>query len=164
MRLPSMALATRELLGSAPGNELSFEEKLGLIVDREWTERDNRRLARRLKDAKLGTRASLDNVLCDPERGIDKATIRQLSTCSWVQAKHNVVIVGKTGVGKSYLGSALADAACRKGYRSVFFRVPRLLEELALARLAGELGSLLGKLSRIDVLVLDDLLLNPMTD
>lgn len=164
MKLTSMALAARELLSSAPGNELSFEEKLGVIVDREWTERDNRRLARRLKDAKLGTRASLDNVLCDPERGIDKATIRQLSTCSWVQAKHNIVVVGKTGVGKSYLGSALADAACRKGFRSVFFRVPRLLEELALARLAGELGSLLGKLSRIDVLVLDDLLLNPMTD
>lgn len=164
MRLNSMALATRELLQTSPGNELSFAEKLGLIVDREWTERDNRRLARRLKEAKLSTRASLDNVLCDPERGIDKATIRQLATCGWIQSKHNVVIVGKTGVGKSYLGSALADAACRKGYRAVFFRVPRLLEELALARLAGELGSLLGKLSRVDVLVLDDFLLNPMTD
>jgi DNA replication protein DnaC len=164
MRLASMALAVREVMENAPGHQLSFEEKLGIVVDREWTERDNRRLSRRLKEAKLATRASLDNVLCDPERGVDKAGIRQLATCQWVKAKHNVVIVGKTGVGKSYFGSALADAACRSGYRSLFVRVPRLLEELALARAAGEYSSLLGKLSRIDVLVLDDFLLNPMTD
>lgn len=164
LRLSSMALATRELLQTAPGNDLSFEEKLGIIVDREWTDRDNRRLARRLRDARLSTRASLDNVLCEPGRGVDKAMMRQFATCNWVKAKHNVVIVGKTGVGKSYVASALADVACRRGYRSLFFRVPRLLEELALARAAGEYGSLLGKLSRIDVLILDDFLLNPMTE
>lgn len=164
MKLSTMALATRELIQTPPGNDLTFEEKLGIIVDREWTDRDNRRLARRLRDAKLNTRASLDNVLCDPGRGLDKAMVRQFATCSWVRSKHNVVIIGKTGVGKSYLGSALADAACRRGYRSLFFRLPRLLEELALARAAGEYGALLGKLSRVDVLVLDDFLLNPMTD
>ena len=164
MKLTCMALATREVLQTSPGHQLSFEEKLGIVVDREWSERDNRRLARRLKDAKLGTHASLDAVFCDPERGIDKATIRQLATCNWIQSKHNIVIVGKTGVGKSYLGSALADAACRAGRRSIFFRVPRLLEELALARIAGEYGALLSRLSRVEVLVLDDFLLNPMTD
>ncbi len=164
MRLSTMALATRELLQTSPGHELSFEEKLGFIVDREWTDRDNRRLSRRLKEAKLGTRASLDNVSCEPGRGIDKATIRQFATCNWVKAKHNVIVVGQTGVGKSYLASALADLACRHGYRSLFFRVPRLLEELALARAAGEYGALLGKLSRVNVLILDDFLLNPMTD
>jgi DNA replication protein DnaC len=164
LKLTSMVLAVRELLETAPGNQLSFEEKLGILVDREWNDRDNRRLARRLKDAKLAVRASLDNVLCDPERGIDKANMRQLASCQWVKSKHNVVIVGKTGVGKSYVGAALADAACRAGYRALFTRVPRILEELALARAAGEYSSLLGKLSRIDVLVLDDFLLNPMTD
>ncbi len=136
----------------------------GIIVDREWTDRDNRPLARRLKEAKLSTRASLDNILCDPGRGIDKSALRQFAACNWVKAKHNVVVVGKTGVGKSYFGSALADAACRHGYRALFFRVPRLLEELALARVAGEYGALLRKLSGADVLVLDDFLLNPMTD
>jgi DNA replication protein DnaC len=100
MKLTSMVSALRELIDSAPGNQLSFEEKLGILVDREWTDRDNRRLARRLKDAKLATRASLDNVLCDPERGVDKAVMRQLANCPWVKSKHNVVIVGKTGVGK----------------------------------------------------------------
>ena len=84
LRLTSMAMAVRELMQTAPGHQLSFEEKLGIVVDREWTERDNRRLARRLKDAKLVTRASLDNVLCDPERGVDKATIRQLTTGKWI--------------------------------------------------------------------------------
>ena len=106
-----MALAVSELMDSSPGQQLTFEEKLGLIVDREWTERDNRRLARRIKEAKLATRTSMDNVLCDPARGIDKATIRQLATCHWIKSKHNVVLVGKTGVGKSYIASALADAA-----------------------------------------------------
>lgn len=164
LRLSTMALATRELIQTSPGNDLTFEEKLGIIVDSEWTDRDNRRLARRIKDAKLSTRASLDNILCDPGRGIDKSMIRQFTTCNWVESRHNVVVVGKTGVGKSYFGSALADAACRRGYRSLFFRVPRLLEELSLARAAGEYGALLRKLSRVDVLVLDDFLLNPMTD
>jgi len=164
MKLTSMVQAVRELMETAPGHQLSFDEKLGIVVDREWSERDNRRLARRLKDAKLATRASLDNVLCDPERGIDKAAMRTLSTCQWIKSKHNVIVVGKTGVGKSYVGAALADAACRSGYRAIFFRVPRLLEELALARASGVYASLLAKLSRVDVLVLDDLLLNPMTD
>jgi DNA replication protein DnaC len=159
-----MAQAVRELLDTAPGNQLSFDEKLGMVVDREWTDRDNRRLSRRLKDAKLTNRASLDNVMCDPERGVDKPTLRQLSLCQWVKAKHNVIVVGKTGVGKSYVGSALADAACRAGHRALFVRVPRLLEELAMAHAAGAYASLLGKLSRIDVLVLDDFLLNPMTE
>ena len=159
-----MAKAVRELMDTAPGQQLSFDEKLGIVVDREWTDRDNRRLSHRIKEAKLSTRASLENVLCDPERGVDKATIRALANCQWVKSKHNVAVIGKTGVGKTYVASALADSACRMGYRSLFFRVPRLLEELALARASGVYTSLLAKLARIDVLVLDDFLLNPMND
>ena len=95
---------------------------------------------------------------------MDKATIRGLANCQWVKSKHNIAVIGKTGVGKTYVATALADSACRMGYRSIFFRVPRLLEELALARASGVYASLLGKLARIDVLVLDDFLLNPMND
>jgi len=95
---------------------------------------------------------------------VDKATIRGLANCQWVKSKHNIAVIGKTGVGKTYVATALADSACRMGYRSIFFRVPRLLEELALARASGVYASLLGKLARIDVLVLDDFLLNPMND
>jgi DNA replication protein DnaC len=164
LRLSAMADATRELMRSPPGQQLNFEEKLGIVVDREWTARDHRRTARRLKEAKLVTRAALDDVTCDAERGIAKATVRQFATCRWVREHHNVIVVGKTGVGKSYLGAALADAACRAGHRALFVRVPRLLEELTLARVSGASSSLLGKLARIEVLVLDDFLLNPMSD
>ncbi len=164
MRLGAMAEATRELESSPPDQRLNFEEKLALIVDREWISRDNRRTARRIKEAKLITKASLQDVACDPERGIAKATMRQFATCGWVREHHNVIVIGKTGVGKSYLGAALADVACRNGHRALFTRVPRLLEELHLARMSGSFAALLGKLSRVDVLVLDDFLLNPMTD
>jgi len=164
MRLGAMAEATREVMRTPPDQRLNFEEKLTLIVDREWLSRDNRRTARRIKEAKLVTKASLQDVACDPERGIAKATLRQLGTCGWVTEHHNIVVVGKTGVGKSYFAAALADVACRSGHRALFTRVPRLLEELHLARVSGTFSSTLGKLSRIDVLVLDDFLLNPMTD
>jgi DNA replication protein DnaC len=165
MKLLTMAKVLREILESAPGNALSFEEKVGMLVDREWTDRDNRRLARRLKEAKLGTgRACLEDVVIEPARGIEKATIRQLATCAWARAKQNVVIIGATGVGKSFLGAALAQTACRHGMRSLFVRVPRLVEELAVAHVAGSYSSTLARIAKVDVLVLDDFLLTPMKD
>jgi DNA replication protein DnaC len=164
LRLATMAKALREVLETAPGNQLSFEEKIGMLVDREWTERDNRRLARRLKDAKLGVRASLEEVACDPARGLEKSALRALGTCQWVRAKQNVIVVGPTGIGKSYIGAALAECACRHGLRALFVRVPRLLEELAVARAAGSFASTLARIAKYDVLVLDDLLLAPMKD
>jgi IstB-like ATP binding protein len=95
MKLHAMAKVLREILATAPGNGLSFEEKVGLIVDREWTDRDNRRLSWRLKEAKLGTgRACLEDVTIDASRGIDKSAIRDLATCAWAKAKQNVVIIG----------------------------------------------------------------------
>jgi len=147
-----------------PNNQLSFEEKIGMLVDREWSERENRRLDRRLKDAKLGVRASLEDVVCDPARGIDKPMVRQLATCQWVRAKQNVIAIGPTGIGKSFLGAALAEAACRHGLRALFVRVPRLLEELAVARASGTYTSSLARIAKVDVLVLDDFLLTPMQD
>jgi DNA replication protein DnaC len=160
-----MAKVLREILATAPGNALSFEEKIGMLVDREWTDRDNRRLSRRLKDAKLGTgRAILEDVTVDAARGLDKSVVRELATCGWARAKQNVVIIGATGVGKSYLGAALAQAACRHGMRALFVRVPRLVEELAVARVAGAYASTLARIARVDVLVLDDLLLTPMQE
>jgi DNA replication protein DnaC len=164
LKLVTMAKALREMLDTAPGHQLSFEEKIGMLVDREWTERDNRRLARRLKDAKLGTRASLEDAACDPTRGLEKATVRQLATCHWARAKQNVIVIGATGVGKSFLGAALAECACRHGLRALFVRVPRLLEELAVARVAGTYASTLARIAKVDVLVLDDFLLASMSD
>jgi DNA replication protein DnaC len=164
LRMASMAQATRELLASAPSNELSFEDKLGFVIDREWTERDNRRVARRIKEAHLYKGASLEDVECDAARGIEKSLIKQLGTCQWAKAKQNVLITGATGTGKSFLGAALAETACRLGLRALFVRVPRLVEDLAVARVSGAYSSALGKLARFDVLVLDDFLLAPMKD
>jgi DNA replication protein DnaC len=164
LKLRAMAQALRELIASAPGDKLSFEEQLGLLVDREWTDRKNTLLARRIKQAKLGMNACLEDVWCEPGRGIDKATARALATCQWVRAKQNVIALGATGVGKSYIGAALAQAACRNGYRALCARVPRLLHELAIARGDGTYVSTLHRLAQVHVLVLDDFLIAPLKD
>ena len=164
LRLPYMAHELRGLLERAVGSALTVEESIGLMVDREWTERENRRTGRRIKDAKLGMQACLQDLWSDPARGIDKAVVRSLGTCAWVRAKQNVIVIGMTGTGKSYLGAALAEAACRHGYRALRARVPRLLGELAIARADGSYASLLGRLAKLDVLVLDDLLIAPLKD
>jgi DNA replication protein DnaC len=164
MRLPTMAQVFREILQAPPSHELTFEEQFGMLVDREWIERDNRRVARRVKEAKLPMAASLEAVTLDPARGIDKAMLRTLGAGQWIRAHNNVILVGATGVGKSFIGAALAQNACRQGFRSLCVRVPRLLQQLATARADGSYGSELGRLSRFDVLVLDDFLVAPMKD
>src|SRR5262245_3943420 len=136
MGLGVMADALREQL-SSPGQDLSFAERVGIIVDREWTARENRKLGRLLRFAKLGIDACMEDVWCSPERGLNRATIRDLATCRWIDDKLNVIVVGKTGCGKSYLGAALAQAACRTRRRALCTRVPRLVHELAIARADG---------------------------
>jgi DNA replication protein DnaC len=164
MRLSVMAHALRELLASAPGDALSFDEKFGMIVDREWTDRRNRQLARRIKQAKIGMNASLEDLWCEPARGLDKAQMRDLAKCHWVRNKQNVIAEGATGVGKSFLGAALAEAACRNGFRALCTRVPRLLHDLAIARADGTYRVLLARLAKVEVLVLDDFLIAPLKD
>ncbi len=164
LKMAGMAKATRELLEASPSHQLAFEDKLGIIIDREWSDRDNRRVERRLKEARLTAQASLDAVECDAARGLEKSFLKQLTTCQWAKSKQNVLITGATGTGKSFLGAALAEAACRHGMRALFVRVPRLVEDLAVARVSGSYSSALGRLSRVDVLVLDDFLLAPMKD
>ena len=164
LKLPHMASALRAELDRAGGRALSVEECVGLMVDREWTERENRRVGRRVKDAKLGMQACLEDLWCDPARGLDKGVMRSLGTCGWVRGKQNVIIIGMTGTGKSYVGAALAEAACRRGHRALRVRVPRLLGELAIAHADGSNSALLGRLANLDVLVLDDLLIAPMKD
>jgi DNA replication protein DnaC len=164
LKLRAMADALRELLTKPPGHKLSFEEQLGLLVEREWSDRQNKALARRLKQAKLGMSACLEDVWCDPARGIDKPVIRNLMTCQWVRSKQNVIAIGLTGVGKSYVGSALAQAACRAGFRALCTRVPRLLHELAIARADGSYVTVLNRLAQVHVLVLDDFLIAPLKE
>jgi DNA replication protein DnaC len=164
MRLSTMAIALRELESMPPSHDLSWQERLAILVDREWQERENRRLHKRLKDAKLTRNASLENVIVDPARGLDKATLRDLSTSRWLDEKHNLILIGATGTGKTYLAAALAEHACRKGLRALFIRVPRLFEELAIARAQGTYAATLAKYLKFQLLVLDDFLMAPLAD
>lgn len=163
MRLRTMAQVFRELVDKPDGG-LTFAEKVGMMVDREWVERDNRSTGRRVREAKLPSTGAIEEVVADSARGLDKSVLRSLATCSWVRAKQNVIVMGPTGVGKSFLGCALANAACRQGFRALYVRVPRLVHQLSVARADGTYASELGRISRFDVLVLDDFLIAPMKD
>lgn len=164
MRLHTLAKGLREIMELPPDRQLAFHDQLGMLVDQEWTERENRKIARRIQEARLSTRAAPEEILCDAARGIERAQLRDLTTCQWVKSHHNIVILGATGVGKSFLASALAQAACRQGLRALFVRVSRLLEQLAIARASADYTATLARIAKIDVLVLDDFLLAPMTD
>lgn len=164
MKLTGMAEAFLEINTESPSNQRSFSEKLGLMVDRESLVRENRRLSRLLRAAKMTTDASMEDLWTTAGRGLAKANVRELATCGWVTNNHNIICVGKTGCGKSYLAAALAQAACRRGFKTLYSRVPRLLQELAIARADGTYARHLARLAKLQVLVLDDFLIAPLKD
>jgi len=164
LNLAGMARALAEQRETPAYAELPFEDRLGLLVDREATERENRRLERYRRAAKLRLSAAIEDVDFRAARGLDRGVLLDLAASRWVAARQQVLITGPTGVGKTYLACALADAAIRAGHSALYLRVPRLLTELATARLDGRLPRLLAAWARIDVLVLDDFALQPLTD
>ncbi|MDE3075217.1 MAG: IS21-like element helper ATPase IstB [Chloroflexota bacterium] len=155
--LRTMAEVLVEQVTDPALGELSFEERLGLLVDREWDTRENRRLAARLKAARLQDRvACVEDVDCGPARGLQRAALQGLAAGHWITAHQPVVISGPTGSGKTYVACALGNRACRLGHSVAYYRVSRLLEDLALARADGSLRHLLRRLAKAEVLVLDD--------
>jgi len=157
MRLDALADAWLAQQKQPDLAKLAFDERFGMLVDAEWLYRENRRLARALKEAKLKlSQACIEDVDYPPKRELDRAVVRQLATCRWVDEHHNVVITGATGTGKTYLACALAQQACRKGHRAIYRRASRLTDELTLARADGSYGRVLARLARTDVLVIDD--------
>lgn len=165
LRLYGMATAWSGQLHDAQMNALACEERFGLLVDAEWLYRQNRRLERYLGEAKLKLgHACLEDIDYAPRRQLDRALVRQLATCQWVADHQSIVITGATGTGKTYLACALAQQACRKGFRALYRRLPRLFEELALAHADGSYMRLLAKFARVDVLVLDDYGLTALRD
>lgn len=145
--------------------ELDFDARLGLLVDAETLSRDNKRISRLLREAKLRIpTACMEDVDTAPKRELDRALLRQLGTGRWIADHLNVLITGMTGVGKTYLACALGHLACRTGFRTLYRRVPRLLEELHIARADGTYTRLLARLAKIDVVVLDDWGLAPLTE
>jgi DNA replication protein DnaC len=144
---------------------LDFDARLALLVDAEVLARENRKLARYLKEAKLRiAQASLENLDYGPRRELDRALIRQLATGRWIAEHRNVLITGATGVGKTYLACALGQQACRQSHRTLYRRLPRLFQELALARADGTYATLLARLARIDCLIIDDWGLGSLTE
>ena len=158
LRLSVMAQSWQEQEQIPKVAELSFDERFGMLVDAEHLARENRRLSRLLRDASLRVRdACILNVKATPERGLPQAKLRQLAHGNWIREHLNVLITGPTGVGKSYLASALGQLACRRGHRVAYLRVSRLLEEASLSKADGTYTKLLATLAKADVLVLDDL-------
>jgi DNA replication protein DnaC len=156
-----MALGLREQLESSQYSSLSFDERFGLLVDREAEARDSRRLALRLKAARLRQEATVEDIDFRAPRGLDRSTILNLAQAGWVASKHNLLVTGPTGAGKSFVSCALAHAAIRRGHTALYVRTPRLLAELALSRGDGRYVRRLGQLARIGLVVLDDFLLTP---
>jgi len=157
MRLDALAAAWLEQQQQPDVIKLSFDERFAMLVDAEWIHRENRRLTRALKEAKLRlSQACIEDIDYPARRELDRAVIRQLATCRWVVEHHNIVVTGATGTGKTYVGCALAHQACRKGYRAIYRRASRLADELTLARADGSYPRLLTRLARTDVLVIDD--------
>lgn len=165
LRLNAMSRAWQAQQADASMAEIPFDERLALLVEAEWSERQNKRLDRTLKDAKLRIgHACLEDVDFASERSLSRKTVRDLSRCRWVEAHQNVVITGPTGVGKTYLACALAQQACRQGDRALYRRTSRLFDELRLARADGSYPRLLTRFARMDVLVIDDWGLAPLAD
>ena len=165
LKLDALAAAWTEQQHQADLTALGFDERLGLLVEAEWLARENKRLARALQEAKLKlAHACIEAIDYPARRELDKAVIRQLATCRWIEEHHNVILVGATGTGKSFIACALAHQACRKGYRAAYRRASRLFQELALARADGTYVRLLTKLARLDVLLIDDWALAPVQD
>lgn len=164
MKLFGMREALAEQMELSSYNELSFEERIGMLVDREWIDRENRKLDRRMKAARLKIPASMEDIDYRASRGLDASLMRSLADCRWVLDSSSVLIVGPTGTGKTYLSCALADQAMRKGYSALYFRAPRLFSALLMARADGSWPRFLAKLEKADLIVVDDFGLVPLTD
>ena len=164
MRLFGMAEAFARQLERPDSAELSFEERFGLLVEYEWTYRQNQRLARLLRQARLRLPACLEDIDYRYPRGLDRGLLKSLGTCQWIHQRQNVLITGPTGVGKTFIACALANAACRQGLSARYYRTPRLLQDLALARGDGTYPRVPGQLARISLLVLDDWGLAPVSE
>jgi DNA replication protein DnaC len=165
MRLRVLAATWLEQDQSPDTLALTFDERFAMLVDAEMLARENARLARNLRDAKLRIpEACVEGIDFARERQIDKAIVRQLASCRWIAQHQTVIVTGATGTGKSYLACALAHQACRKGFRVFYRRVPRLFDELKLARADGTYPRLLARIAKVDVLVLDDFAIGPLTE
>lgn len=165
MKLGVMANAFRNQLGDSAFGEMSFEERVGLMVDAEWTSRQNNRLTRLIRNAGFSIpEACLEDIEYHPDRELDKALIIRLGTCNFVDEHHNIIIMGATGSGKTYLANAFGVTAARKLHAVRYIRLPDLLGELAIARAEGTYRKVIKGFKQVKLLILDEWLLYPLKD
>lgn len=162
LKLYGMATALSEQMTQSAAAGLAFEDRFGLLVEREALYRDNRRLARLLQLAQLKVRASLEDIDFRSRRGLDRAQIASLGSCDWIRSTQNLLIHGATGCGKTYLACALANQACRQGLSALYVRAPRLFEELNLCHADGSFRKRLAAIAKTHVLIIDDFAISPM--
>lgn len=164
MKLLGMADGFKEQLQQPSFQDLSFDQRFGMLVDGQWTWKENKRLKRLLKEAKLKLQACVEDIDFKTSRGIEKSVLLNLASCNWIRNHQNLLISGPTGVGKTFLVCALAQKACREGFRTLYLRMPQFFYQIALARADGTYGNLMKKFSKTHLLVLDDLGLTSLND
>jgi DNA replication protein DnaC len=165
MKLSGMVEGLEEQINSPVYNDLSFDERFSMLVDKEMTSRENRRLSMLMRRARFRhPNACVEEIDFRAKRGIRKETVLKLAQNEWIKKHRNLIITGPTGVGKTYLACAFGISACRKGISTCYVRLPRFLQEVKVARADGSYIKLLGKISRIQVLIVDDWGLSPLND
>src|ERR1700687_5698573 len=165
MRLRGMAEAFEQQQQDANIHSLSFEERLGLLIDRQWNWRQNRALDRRLRNARLQGPACIEDIDYRTSRGLDRQLVRSLTAESaWVREHQHLFLIGPTGVGKTWLARAFAQKVCRDGYTALFLKATELFRDPAQARADGSHGKLIDRLNRVDLLIVDDWAMAPLTE
>ncbi|MFZ2054885.1 MAG: IS21-like element helper ATPase IstB [Candidatus Aminicenantales bacterium] len=164
LKLAGILEGLREQMDSPQYRKLSFEERFGLLLDREWTLRQQRKQVRRMRVAHFREAAVVEDLDLGPRRGLDRGQVLSLAEGQWIRDKHNLIITGPTGAGKTYLACALGTAACRNGFSVRYFQSSRLLQKLTLAHAEGSYPKFLDTLAKTQLLVIDDWLRNPLTD
>ena len=163
LNLMGMSRAYQEQMERADFQALSFDDRLGLLVDVEMQEREDRRLYRYLKAARLRDQACVEDLDFHIPRGLNRTLILELAEGRWIEAHQNVLVIGATGLGKTYVACALAEAAIRKGHTALYLRFPRMIDELTVARVDGRMPRLLATWARVELLVLDDFAMRSIT-
>ena len=164
LKLSGMLEGLREQMEGSQYKTLSFDERFGLLLDREWDLRQSRKLHRRMRMARFREQAVIEDLDISAKRGLDRKQVLYLAEGKWINEKLNMVITGPTGAGKTYLACALGNAACRNGYSVRYFQLSRLLEKLKLARADGSYPKLLDQIAKYKLLILDDWLRNHLTE